>query len=122
MADEVAKKLEETKVEDGAPAGAKEQVIQQRTDFAAECEYVHLTYGDKRFRQNPSSKLFVLLCAATASSHFGVCTVVLPITCGRPAVLQIVTPWEVAAEGGINYDKLLSQFGCQKISPELVAR
>lgn len=33
-----------------------------------------------------------------------------------------MTPWVVAAEGGINYDKLLSQFGCQKISPELVAR
>ncbi|KAF7047193.1 hypothetical protein CFC21_056146 [Triticum aestivum] len=30
---------------------------------------------------------------------------------------QVVTPWEVtgAAQGGVNYDKLVDQFGCQRI-------
>ncbi|KFM27001.1 Tryptophan-tRNA ligase, cytoplasmic [Auxenochlorella protothecoides] len=38
--------------------------------------------------------------------------------------LQVVTPWDVTAdsEGKINYNKLVEQFGCQKIDPELVAR
>ena len=36
---------------------------------------------------------------------------------------QIVTPWDVqGGEGRIDYDKLLSTFGCQPISPELIAR
>lgn len=37
---------------------------------------------------------------------------------------QVVTPWDVTAdsEGKINYNKLVEQFGCQKIDPELVAR
>lgn len=35
---------------------------------------------------------------------------------------QVVTPWEVSAVGGIDYDKLLDQFGCQKLDPAMVAR
>ncbi|KAH9314888.1 hypothetical protein KI387_023515, partial [Taxus chinensis] len=38
---------------------------------------------------------------------------------------QIVTPWEVAAskEGGrIDYDKLIVQFGCQKLDKSIVER
>ena len=35
-----------------------------------------------------------------------------------------VTPWEVrgGGGGGIDYDKLVEQFGCSKIGPELIAR
>ena len=40
-----------------------------------------------------------------------------------PSVEQVVTPWDVqGGAGGIDYDKLLSTFGCQAISPELIAR
>lgn len=36
---------------------------------------------------------------------------------------QVVTPWTVeAAEGGIDYKKLIEQFGCSPIGPDLVAR
>lgn len=35
---------------------------------------------------------------------------------------QVITPWEVEAEGGVDYDKLIDQFGCQAISPALIAR
>ena len=35
---------------------------------------------------------------------------------------QVVTPWEVTGtdEGGINYDKLIDTWGCQRITPALV--
>lgn len=41
---------------------------------------------------------------------------------------QLVTPWDVQGEVvdgvqvGINYDKLMNQFGCQALTPELIAR
>mmetsp|Transcript_9119 Transcript_9119/g.21232 ORF Transcript_9119/g.21232 Transcript_9119/m.21232 type:complete len:411 (+) Transcript_9119:56-1288(+) len=37
---------------------------------------------------------------------------------------QIVTPWEVGADGdeGIDYEKLIIRFGSTRISPELIAR
>lgn len=37
---------------------------------------------------------------------------------------QVVTPWEVSggADGKIDYNKLVAQFGCQKIDEALVAR
>eukprot|EP01069_Polyplicarium_translucidae_P004233 Polyplicarium_translucidae@DN2531_c0_g1_i1.p1 len=35
---------------------------------------------------------------------------------------QIVTPWEVSAEGGIRYDKILHQFGCSPITESIVAK
>ncbi|CDJ57732.1 tryptophanyl-tRNA synthetase, putative [Eimeria maxima] len=35
---------------------------------------------------------------------------------------QIITPWEVQAEGGIDYDKLLKKFGCSPITPDLLKR
>jgi tryptophanyl-tRNA synthetase len=35
---------------------------------------------------------------------------------------QVVDPWTVESEGAIDYDKLISQFGSQKLEPELVAR
>ncbi|GAX84011.1 hypothetical protein CEUSTIGMA_g11436.t1 [Chlamydomonas eustigma] len=37
---------------------------------------------------------------------------------------QVVDPWNVqgGADGKIDYNKLVEQFGCSKISPELVAR
>lgn len=37
---------------------------------------------------------------------------------------QVVTPWTVQgnSNNGIDYDKLLNQFGCQRITPELVDR
>ncbi len=43
-------------------------------------------------------------------------------------VEQLITPWDVKGEVvngvqmGINYDKLMSQFGCSPLSPELIAR
>lgn len=45
------------------------------------------------------------------------------VTAAEPAE-QVVTPWEVSATsaGGIDYDKLIEQFGCQKLSPSLIAR
>jgi hypothetical protein len=39
------------------------------------------------------------------------------------AQVDVVTPWDVqSGEGGIDYDKLLTTFGCQAIDAELVAR
>eukprot|EP00271_Cylindrocystis_brebissonii_P016014 TRINITY_DN39141_c0_g1_i1.p1 TRINITY_DN39141_c0_g1~~TRINITY_DN39141_c0_g1_i1.p1 ORF type:complete len:404 (-),score=74.54 TRINITY_DN39141_c0_g1_i1:131-1342(-) len=35
---------------------------------------------------------------------------------------QVVTPWEVSAVGGIDYDKLIKQFGCNKLSETMVER
>ena len=36
---------------------------------------------------------------------------------------QLVTPWEVAGNGGkIDYDKLIDRFGCQRIDQSLVQR
>ncbi|KAL6842134.1 hypothetical protein ACP4OV_028113 [Aristida adscensionis] len=36
---------------------------------------------------------------------------------------QVVNPWEVSAgKGGIDYDKLVDQFGCQRLDAALVAR
>ena len=36
---------------------------------------------------------------------------------------QVVTPWDVqGGAGGIDYDKLLSTFGCQPINADLIAR
>ncbi|KAF0695044.1 Aste57867_14102 [Aphanomyces stellatus] len=35
---------------------------------------------------------------------------------------QTVTPWEVEAEGGVDYDKLIESFGCSRLNEELVAR
>lgn len=36
---------------------------------------------------------------------------------------QVVNPWEVSAgKGGIDYDKLVDQFGCQRIDDALVDR
>ena len=39
------------------------------------------------------------------------------------AAEQVVTPWEVSAPGGIiDYDKLVDQFGCQRIDAAMVDR
>lgn len=35
---------------------------------------------------------------------------------------QVVTPWDVEAENGVDYDKLIDTFGCTKIPPELIER
>lgn len=35
---------------------------------------------------------------------------------------QIVTPWDVEAENGVDYDKLVEQFGSSQIPPELIER
>ncbi|GKT35704.1 Tryptophan--tRNA ligase, cytoplasmic [Aduncisulcus paluster] len=35
---------------------------------------------------------------------------------------QIVTPWEVSGEGEIDYDRLIKDFGSNRISNELIAR
>lgn len=35
---------------------------------------------------------------------------------------QIVDPWTVESDGAIDYDRLVIQFGCQKIDPELIER
>ena len=36
---------------------------------------------------------------------------------------QVVNPWEVSAgKGGIDYDKLVDQFGCQRIDDALIDR
>ena len=35
---------------------------------------------------------------------------------------QVITPWEVEAEGGIDYDKLVRDFGCSKITEDIIAR
>eukprot|EP00914_Ancora_sagittata_P022540 GHVO01044767.1.p1 GENE.GHVO01044767.1~~GHVO01044767.1.p1 ORF type:complete len:577 (+),score=111.81 GHVO01044767.1:235-1731(+) len=36
---------------------------------------------------------------------------------------QTITPWEVTADdGGVNYEKLIAQFGCSSITPPLIAR
>jgi tryptophanyl-tRNA synthetase len=35
---------------------------------------------------------------------------------------QVVNPWEVSSKGKINYDKLINQFGCQRLDQSLVDR
>lgn len=35
---------------------------------------------------------------------------------------QTVTPWEVEAEGGVDYDKLIRDFGCSHITEDLITR
>ncbi|TMW62657.1 hypothetical protein Poli38472_005275 [Pythium oligandrum] len=35
---------------------------------------------------------------------------------------QVVTPWDVEAENGVDYDKLIVQFGCSKLDDALIAR
>eukprot|EP01054_Gregarina_sp_Poly1_P002328 Gregarina_sp_Poly_1__2327@NODE_1621_length_3693_cov_115_410645_g1068_i0_p1_GENE_NODE_1621_length_3693_cov_115_410645_g1068_i0NODE_1621_length_3693_cov_115_410645_g1068_i0_p1_ORF_typecomplete_len411_score54_43tRNAsynt_1b/PF00579_25/4_4e66_NODE_1621_length_3693_cov_115_410645_g1068_i024593667 len=36
---------------------------------------------------------------------------------------DVVTPWEVVASGdGVDYDKLIDRFGCQKVTTELIQR
>ncbi|CAM6096514.1 unnamed protein product [Calypogeia fissa] len=35
---------------------------------------------------------------------------------------QVVTPWQVAGKGAIDYDKLIVQFGCQRLDSSLVER
>ena len=35
---------------------------------------------------------------------------------------QQVTPWDVTASKAIDYDKLIDQFGSQRITPELIEK
>ena len=35
---------------------------------------------------------------------------------------QIITPWEVEAEEGIDYEKLIRDFGCSRITEDIIAR
>ncbi|KAG7382364.1 hypothetical protein PHYPSEUDO_004989 [Phytophthora pseudosyringae] len=41
---------------------------------------------------------------------------------GAAGSAQVVTPWDVEAEDGVDYDKLVEQFGSTKIPPEMVER
>ncbi|CAI7742585.1 unnamed protein product [Closterium sp. NIES-54] len=41
---------------------------------------------------------------------------------GEAGAEQVVTPWEVSSGGGIDYNKLIEQFGCQRLEPPLVSR
>lgn len=41
----------------------------------------------------------------------------------RHAAQQVVTPWAVQAkDGGINYEKLIVEFGCSRMDADLVTR
>ncbi|CAI5730963.1 unnamed protein product [Peronospora destructor] len=44
------------------------------------------------------------------------------LSSGVASDAQVVTPWEVEAEDGVDYDKLVEQFGSTKIPPEMVER
>jgi hypothetical protein len=35
---------------------------------------------------------------------------------------QVIDPWTVESEGAIDYDKLIQQFGCQRIEKSLIER
>ena len=41
---------------------------------------------------------------------------------GETVRTQIVDPWTVESDGAIDYDRLVIQFGCQKIDPALIER
>jgi len=43
-------------------------------------------------------------------------------TATTTATEQVVNPWQVNAPGGVDYDKLVDQFGCELLTPEIVAR
>lgn len=46
-----------------------------------------------------------------------------PAPAGTAGTGQTITPWDVSAsEDGVDYAKLLRDFGCSEISPELIAR
>ncbi|KAF4320713.1 hypothetical protein G195_006002 [Phytophthora kernoviae 00238/432] len=44
------------------------------------------------------------------------------LSSGVAAGAQVVTPWDVEAEDGVDYDKLVEQFGSTKIPSEMVER
>ncbi|RLN26956.1 hypothetical protein BBJ28_00023713, partial [Nothophytophthora sp. Chile5] len=44
------------------------------------------------------------------------------LSSGATGNAQVVTPWDVEAEDGVDYDKLVEQFGSTKIPPEMVER
>ncbi|POM61242.1 Tryptophan-tRNA ligase, partial [Phytophthora palmivora] len=44
------------------------------------------------------------------------------LSSGAASGAQVVTPWDVEAEDGVDYDKLVEQFGSTKIPPEMVER
>ena len=44
------------------------------------------------------------------------------LSSGGASGAQVVTPWDVDAEDGVDYDKLVEQFGSTKIPPEMVER
>lgn len=35
---------------------------------------------------------------------------------------QVVNPWQVSSKGKIDYDKLIDQFGCQRLDTSLIDR
>jgi hypothetical protein len=41
---------------------------------------------------------------------------------GEKAGAQNVTPWDVDVEGGVDYDKLMREFGAQPIDAAMIAR
>ncbi|KAE9357654.1 Tryptophan--tRNA ligase, cytoplasmic [Phytophthora rubi] len=44
------------------------------------------------------------------------------LSSGAASSAQVVTPWDVEAEDGVDYDKLVEQFGSTKIPQEMVER
>ena len=40
----------------------------------------------------------------------------------EPKKVQIIDPWTVESEGNIDYDRLIEQFGSQRITDELIER
>ncbi len=52
-----------------------------------------------------------------------VTTKTMNIVTKKKKVEQVVTPWDTkCGDEGFNYDKLINQFGCQKLTPELLER
>jgi hypothetical protein len=60
---------------------------------------------------------------AAAAPPPAAAAVAAPTGEAAPTADQVVTPWDVqGGAGGIDYDKLLTTFGCQPINAELIAR
>lgn len=45
-----------------------------------------------------------------------------PVKVAGVDATQVVTPWDVAAEEGVDYDKLIRDFGSEKVTEDLIDR
>jgi len=73
----------------------------------------------KVFKADPTSPVAITKVAAGAVEAGDAAVEGIAATGGEG---QVITPWDVDAEDGIDYDKLIVSFGCLRITEDVVAR